>query len=253
MRLFLLPAALLLLLLAPAFAEEGEGGDEEDGIKALKKILEKMDAVEKLLAKAQIADGAAGQEQVEKELKKLIEEGKLKQDDVLDDISRQPKVVSDKMKDIDLDIDKIIQAVKMHEGQGQGGMEISSPKGGKDQEKPKGKRADQQKELEENVQGKEQQGDPAKGKTDPKEGEKKTGEGGSEGSDPAKKPYTAGGRNPQGGSRRAAGEGRWGFLPDKEYREAMAQNDLKVPEKYRALISKFWELLAKKADEEERK
>jgi hypothetical protein len=251
MKRCLLSLVLPVFLCAPLFAQ-GEGGPE-DPIEALKKILAKMETVEKLLAKTRLEEGAAGQAEIEKELEELIKAGKLKQGEVLDDVAKQLKAVVDRMKDIDLEIEKIIQNVQMSQNQGQGssGMEIKKPGGEKDQDQSKGKREEEQKNLQENNPGEEKKGDPAKGESEEKkEGEKKGGDGGKSGNDPAKKPYTAPGSEPPGGARRAAGEGRWGFLPPKEFQERLAQGKIKVPGKYEALVRKFWEMLSKKAEEE---
>jgi hypothetical protein len=253
MRNWIFTAMAAAFLCAPVLAQEG-GGDE-DPIEALKKILGKMEAVEKLLTKARLEEGAAGQAEIQKELEELIKAGKVKQEEVADDLARQLKSVVDRMKDIDLDIDKIIQSVKMSQSQGSSssGMEIKKPDGSKEEQEKKSKREAEEKKLLEN-QGEEKKGEEGK---DPKDGGKKDSkegkDGGKPGSDPAKRPYNAKGGEPPGGSRRATGDGRWGCLPQKEFQEAMAQGKMQVPEKYRALVGKFWEMLSKKAEEEERK
>jgi hypothetical protein len=118
-------------------------------------------------------------------------------------------------------------------------MDLDNPKGGKgkkggDKKKQKAEREKELKKLREEKEG-------AK-----KDDGKKPGEG------PAKRAYEAKGDGPRGPAPRAAGTGRWGNLDPKEYREALASGKIKVPEKYKALIEKYLEMLAKK-DTEDRK
>ncbi|MHC4777007.1 MAG: hypothetical protein ACYTFG_00370 [Planctomycetota bacterium] len=232
MKLKIAATALFAVLCATATAGDGEkkGGS---AIEKLKKILKKMETVEQLLAKSQLSDSEKKQAEVIKDLRKKVEEGKLKEGEVLDEIDKQLKVVVKRMKDIDLDIDKIIQTVKMMQGQSQGsGMEWKDNPS-KAGEKQKHKRKDKnERDL------KEMRKDGQKPKESKGEQDKNSGK------DPAKKPYSAKGSGPDGAAPRAAGTGRWGSLPLKEFQEALASGKVTVPEKYRALIQKYLAMLA---------
>ena len=81
-------------------------------------------------------------------------------------------------------------------------------------------------------------------------GEKKSG--GKPGETPADRAYHAEGKGPDGAAPRAEGSGRWGDLPLKEFKEALASGKWVLPEKYKAMILKYMEMLAKKATEEKK-
>ena len=217
----------------------GEGKGEDSAMKKLKKILKKMETVEQLLAKSHLSESEKKQAEIIKELKEKVASGKLKEDEVIDEIDKQLKVVVKKMKDIDMDIEKLIQSVKMSQSQGGGdAMEFkdnqSKPGQGKKRKDKSGR--DLKKMREEDKK--------------PKEGEGKKKDGGKKGGDdPAKKAYEAKGKGPDGAAPRAAGTGRWGSLPLKEFKEALASGKVTVPEKYRALIEKYLAMLAEEDKE----
>ena len=230
--------AVVALLCSTALAGEKK---QKSALDKLKDILKKMATVEKLLAKSQLADSEKKQSEIIKELREKVEAGKLKEDEVIDEIDKQLKVIVKKMKDIDQDVEKLIQMVRWMQSQGSsGGMEWKdNPGGGKKGERKKRKaEADRElKKLRDKKEGK-----------DPKE-TKDRGKEMKPGENPAKRAYDARGPGPKGAPRRAAGTGRWGNLPLKEFKEALASGKVKVPEKYRTLIEKYLTMLAKEGKE----
>ncbi|GEM_PF-3583022 len=237
MRTLIVSTGLLLLASLSAQAGEGEG---QNPMGKLESILKKMDLVEKLLAKSQIREGEKTQAEIIEELKEEVEKGKLKEDEVLDDVARQLDVIVKKMKDIDQDFVKLIQSVKLSQSKSGGGMDLknntSKPSEKEQAEKRKEEKERELKKLREKNQQKK------------KNGSKK--EDGSKGKDPARQANNSREKAPEGSSGpRAEGGDSWGNLPLKEYREALASGRVKFPEKYKALIEKYLEMLAKKASE----
>ena len=234
-------AALVLVAFAGGSALAGQGeGQAEDPIAKLKKILKQMEIVEVLLGKARLDEAGEAQKKIIEDLKQKVKEGKLKEDEVIEEIDKQLKVVVKKMKDIDDDIEKLIQSVKMSQCSGGGGMDLDNPKGGKG--KKKGEKDKQKAEREKEL--KRLREEKAKREGAKKEDGKKPGD------DPAKRAYEAKGEGPRGKAPRAEGTGRWGNLDPKEFREALASGKIKVPEKYKAMIEKYLEMLTKKATED---
>lgn len=247
MRLTAISALLLAVLASPGVFAQG-GGEEEDPIVKLKKILARMEQVEELLAKTRLAEGSTEQSEIIKALEQKVKEGKLKQEDVVAEADKQLQIVLKKMQGIDEEIEKVIQMAKLQKGGGGSGMDMKNPKD-KDAEKQGEKRKEEKGDLKEmKPEDREKQAGKEKGKEGEKEGEKK--EGGEGGKDPADKPYNAEGRDAAGGAKRADAGGRWGSLPLKEFNEALASGKIKAPEKYLNMIRKYMEMLAKKAAEE---
>ncbi|MHC4599386.1 MAG: hypothetical protein ACYS47_10310 [Planctomycetota bacterium] len=229
--------AVFALLCSTALAGEKK---KKSALDKLKDILKKMETVEKLLAKSDLDDAEKKQSDIIKELRKKVEAGKLKEDEVIDEIDKQLKVVIKKMKDIDKDIVKLIQEVKLMQGQGSGGgMEWKQKPGEKSEQQKRKEREERElKKLRKEKEGKNPKA--SKGKEQQKH---KPGE------NPAERAYDARGPGPKGAPRRAGGTGRWGSLPLKEFKEALASGRVKVPEKYRALIEKYLTMLAKEGKE----
>ncbi|MHC5040213.1 MAG: hypothetical protein ACYTHM_23135 [Planctomycetota bacterium] len=235
MRTWIATLAVAALLCATAFGGE-EGKKKKSEIDKLKEILQKMEVVEQLLAKSQLEEGSKTQEEILKDLKEKVKSGKLKKEEVLKEIDKQLQVVVKKMKEIDADIEKIIQNVKLSQGQGSGsGMEMKGNSGKSKKEQQAKRAAEKERDLKKLRDQKEK-------------GAKKNG--GKAGEQPADRAYDERGKGPDGAAPRAEGSGRWGDLPLKEFKKALASGDWTLPEKYKAMILKYMEMLAKKAAEE---
>jgi hypothetical protein len=208
--------------LATASLEEGSDAQKE----AIDKLKKSVDSMEK---------GSEEQKKALEALKKLYEDVEKKEGEAADRLSKQMNNIEERMGDIVKNLDKIIQSVKMSQGQGQSQLDMKNmPKPKQDQPgKPRKEKKDQ---------GLKKMGEQEK--SGKKDGQKEANSKG----DAAKKPYEA--RRPDDKTarhRKAIGRGRWGNLPPKIFGDIVHPEDFVIPRKYEELVKKYFTLLGKNA------